>query len=58
MPRQESHLFIYPQKESVAQQLPEAVYIKLPGFGSIPCKIERMDEQEIAALHEKPLATP
>lgn len=49
--KQESHLFLYPKEDTKLGPLPIAVYIKIPGLGSVPCKIERMDEAEISSLH-------
>lgn len=52
-PKQESHLFLYPVSPNPDHGiLPACVFIKIPGFGSILCKVDRMDEQEIAAMYE------
>lgn len=49
--RQESQLFLYKDGEQ-DDTLPVGVYIKIPRIGNVPCRIERMDDAEIASLHE------
>lgn len=52
-PKQESHLFLYvPATENTREMMPRAVYIKVPGLGSILCKVEQMSEEEIERMHK------